>query len=111
VTALAAAGPGEVDADVLVRAGPECPLGPLELPGFPPRSMGPRRVLLVDLADDGDGLGRAAVGRRLRDYAGRCWASVGAPAWAAHDGEVGSRRARGAGTHPTERKRGRPGEN
>jgi hypothetical protein len=106
VTALAAARLEVVDTDVLVRAGPE---SPLELPGFPPRSMGPRRrVLLVDVADDGDGMARAAVGRRLRDYAGRGWASVGAPAWAAHDGEVGSR---GAGSHPAERQRGRPGEN
>jgi hypothetical protein len=97
VTSLAAARLEVVDTDVLLRAGPECPLGPLELPGFPPRSMGPRRALLVDVADDGDGLARAAVGRRLRDYAGRGWASAGAPSWAAHDGgESGSRRARGA---------------
>jgi hypothetical protein len=95
VTALAAARLEVVDTDLVLRAGPE---SPLELPGFPPRSVGPRRlVLLVDVADDGDGLARAAVGRRLRDYAGRGWASVGVPAWAAHDGgEVVSRRARGA---------------
>jgi hypothetical protein len=109
VTALAAARLEVVDTDLVLRAGPE---PPLELPGFPPRSMGPRRlVLLVDVADDGDGMARAAVARRLRDYAGRGWASVGAPAWAAHDGEVGPRKARGAGTHPAERQRGRPGEN
>jgi hypothetical protein len=94
VTVLAAARLVTLDTDVLVRAGPECPL---ELAGFPPRSAGPRRVLLVDVADDGDGLARAAVGRRLRDYAARGWASTGAPSWAAHDGgESGSRRARGA---------------
>jgi hypothetical protein len=95
VTSLAAARLTTLDADVLVRAGPECPL---ELPGFPPRSMGPRRVVvLVDVADDCDGLARAAVGRRLRDYAARGWASTGAPSWAAHDGgESGPRRARGA---------------
>jgi hypothetical protein len=94
VTSLAAARLEVVDTDVLVRAGPECPLG---LAGFPPRSMGPRRVLLVDVADDCDGLARAAVCRRLRDYAARGWAPVGVPAWAAHDGgEVDSRRARGA---------------
>jgi hypothetical protein len=94
VTALAAARLATLDADVLVRAGPECPL---ELPGFPPRSVGPRRVvLLVDVADDGDGLARAAVGRRLRDYAARGWAPVGVPAWAAHDGgEVDLQRVRG----------------
>jgi hypothetical protein len=109
VTSLAAARLEVVDTDVLVRGGPECPL---ELPGFPPRSVGPRRlVLLVDVADDGDGMARAAVARRLRDYAGRGWAPVGVPAWAAHDGEVVSRRARGAGSHPAERQRGRPGEN
>ena len=96
VTALAAARLEVVDTDVLVRAGPECPLGQLELAGFPPRSVGPRRVLLVDVADDCDGLARAVVGRRLRDYAARGWASVGVPAWAAHDGgEVDLRRARG----------------
>jgi hypothetical protein len=94
VTSLAAARLEVVDTDVLVRAGPECPLG---LAGFPPRSMGPRRVLLVDVADDCDGLARAAVCRRLRDYAARGWAPVGVPAWAAHDGgEVDLRRARGA---------------
>jgi hypothetical protein len=104
VTALAAARLEVVDTDVLVRAGPECPL---ELAGFPPRSAGPRRVLLVDVADDCDGLARAAVGRRLRDYAARGWAPVGVPAWAAHDGgEVDLRRARGAGTHPAEWHRG-----
>ena len=94
VTALAAARLEVVDTDLVLRAGPE---PPLELPGFPPRSMGPwRLVLLVDVADDGDGLARAAVGRRLRDYAARGWASVGVPAWAAHDGgEVDLRRARG----------------
>ena len=94
VTALAAARLEVVDTDLVLRAGPE---PPLELPGFPPRSMGPRRlVLLVDVADDGDGMARAAVGRRLRDYAARGWASVGVPAWAAHDGgEVDLRRARG----------------
>jgi hypothetical protein len=96
VTALAAARLATLDADVLVRAGPECPLGPLELPGFPPRSVGRRLVLLVDVADDGDGLARAAVCRRLRDYAARSWAPVGVPAWAAHGGEVDLRRARGA---------------
>src|SRR5262249_3206692 len=97
VTALAAARLATLDADVLVRAGPECPLGQPELPGFPPRSVGPRLVVLVDVADDGDGLARAAVCRRLRDYAARGWAPVGVPAWAAHDGgEVDLRRARGA---------------
>jgi hypothetical protein len=97
VTALAAARLATLDVDVLVHAGPECPLGQLELPGSPPRSLGPRRVVvLVDVADDGDGLARAAVGRRLRDYAARGWATVGVPAWAAHGGgEVDLRRARG----------------
>jgi hypothetical protein len=94
VTSLAAARLATLDVDVLVRAGPECPL---ELAGFPPHSAGPRRVLLVAVADDGDGLARAAVGRRLRDYAGRGWASVGVPAWAARDGGVVDlRRARRA---------------
>jgi hypothetical protein len=96
VTALAAARLATLDADVLVRAGPECPLGQPELPGFPPRSVGPRRVVLVDVADDCDGLARAAVGRRLRDYAARGWASAGAPSSAVHDGLHGYSEERGA---------------
>jgi hypothetical protein len=94
VTALAAARLAAVDTDVLLRAGPECPLA---LAGFPPRSAGPRRALLADVADDCDGLARAAVGRRLRDYAARGWASAGAPPWAARDGGGADlRRVRGA---------------
>jgi hypothetical protein len=51
----------------------------------------------VDVADDFDGMARASVGRRLRDYADRGWASAGAPTWAARDGgEADSRRVRGA---------------
>jgi hypothetical protein len=93
ILTLAAAAPlphGETDA--LVRAGPE---GALELRGFPPRSLlGHRKIVLVDFADDADDSARASVRRRLRDYAARGWASVGAPAWAARD-EGGSARRHG----------------
>jgi hypothetical protein len=72
-----------VHTDVLICAGPEWPL---TLKGFPPRSAGPaRRVLLVDVADDSDATARAAVRRRLRAYAARGWPSVGAPSWAVRD--------------------------
>jgi hypothetical protein len=84
ILTLAAAAPlSPVNTDVLVRAGPE---GSLDLRGFPPRSLLRHgKVVLVDFADDADGAARAAVRRRLRDYAGRGWASWGAPRWALGD--------------------------
>jgi hypothetical protein len=79
---------------VLVVAGPE---GPLALDGFPPRSSGlARQVVLVDVADDADGIAKAAVRRRLHAYAARGWPSAGTPAWAREDGdETASRCGRG----------------
>ena len=91
---LAASRLKDLDADVLIVAGPEWPL---ELDGFPPRGPGPaRQALLVDAADDCDGIARAAVRRRLHAYAARGRPSVGIPAWARQDGdETASRCGRG----------------
>jgi hypothetical protein len=81
-----------LDVDVLVLAGPEWPAA---LAKSLPRSLtGWRHVLLVDLADYADGAARAAVRRRLGDYAAQGWSSVGVPAWAVRD-EGGTTRRHG----------------
>jgi hypothetical protein len=55
---------------------------PLDFKGFPGRwPMPGPEVLLIDVADDFDGVAREATRARQRDYAARGWPSDGLPAW------------------------------
>jgi hypothetical protein len=68
------------DTDVVVRADGQP--WPLDLRGFPGRWPPPGpEVLLLDVADDFDGVAREATRARQRDYAARGWPSDGLPAW------------------------------
>jgi hypothetical protein len=76
-----------LDVDVLVRA--DGTPWPLELPGFPPRTKGrARRVLLVDFADESDEVAAAATQDRLRAYERRGWPIEGPRRWVAGPGSA-----------------------